>query len=687
MTLHRYVTRFSFIYATTFAGARHRCNVALVHLFFLFFVFTLSGGAAYPAFASLERPLLMQGKQTLFQRVVSKPGAKIYTKPYDAADIAIDQENLPVFSPLYVYTRDDGGWHRVGRTTSKAEGWIREKEVLNWNTALTLVFTPRVRRSPVLFFKTITDLKRFCEVDNIEAEQERLMEIIRRPPVPKNFPVLATEPDDMQGAVAENKFYLMPILSTEKEKSYREVLLLEVACVDGAMTNESVTEGSIGIAFVLDTTISMKPYIEQSRLVIRSIFEMMKETVKPENLNYAVVAFRSSTEATPGIEYRTRKVTDFKNSRESSAFDQALAAVQEAPVSTHSFNEDSLAGIQCALDELDWSPFNSRVIFLITDAGPLEQTDKFASVKMDTMQINELAESKNIKIVTIHIRSEQGKHNHAYARSEYRHLSRSKDGTVFYLDIPAVSNESGAKKYGGQMRDAQTFMSESVQKMNATLSELREYVNRLKERIRAAAEEGRKDGETLGQTLGYALLMDFLGSKQQTAAPEVPSGWIVDMDAARLVKRERIYSVYPAVMVSKGQLSDLQQVLETIHSKALTQRETDSKDFFKSIQLAVSKFANDPSIVAKDSQGQLKDIGVLGEFLHDLPYKSDIMNLTENDWYALSVGEQQEKINRLETLFEFYKEYDRDPAAWVNLGDSGTSKDEYVIRIPLTMLP
>lgn len=44
--------------------------------------------------------------------------------------------------------------------------------------------------------------------------------------------------------------------------------------------------------------------------------------------------------------------------------------MEQATVSSHDFNEDSLAGIYTAIDSLNWGPYSTRLILLVTDAGP-----------------------------------------------------------------------------------------------------------------------------------------------------------------------------------------------------------------------------------------------------------------------------------------------------------------------------
>src|SRR5262245_21558475 len=85
-------------------------------------------------------PLLMEGKKTLFQRVLTRPEAKPYDKPGGTAGNV-----LPPMTALYVYARQTAGgteWLEVGGgSDGKTIGWLRAEESVPWRQTLTLAFT------------------------------------------------------------------------------------------------------------------------------------------------------------------------------------------------------------------------------------------------------------------------------------------------------------------------------------------------------------------------------------------------------------------------------------------------------------------------------------------------------------------------------------------------------------------
>ena len=134
-----------------------------------FFALLLLLLVAVPALQAA--PLLQEGKKTLYQRVVSHPGAMPLKEARDGAPAA--REALVPFTVLYVYARQ-GDWLQVGLDTRAPLGWLKKDQATDWNQSLTLLFTPRTGRDPVLFFKTEKDLKGLCEAADMEKQLDSL---------------------------------------------------------------------------------------------------------------------------------------------------------------------------------------------------------------------------------------------------------------------------------------------------------------------------------------------------------------------------------------------------------------------------------------------------------------------------------------------------------------------------------
>jgi len=153
----------------------------------------------------------------------------------------------------------------------------------------------------------------------------------------------------------------------------------------------------------------------------------------------------------------------------------------------------------------------------------------------------------------------------------------------------------------------------------------------------------------------------------------------------QLTRNRQSPTVQVAVLLTKNQLSDLQQQLKIIIDNAERTKKTDSRDFFQGILSASANMVRDPSRLGSAGAKNLSELGILGEFLDGLPYKSDIMLLHEEDWYRMSVGEQTAFVNRLKSRIARYEEYDKDTSNWESFGSP--QPGDWVYRVPLTMLP
>ena len=624
-------------------------------------------------------PLLQEGKRTLYQRVISHPTAQLYAQASDQSQVV--DKGLRPFTPLYVYERGQG-WLNVGKGTNKADGWIKADLTTPWNQSLTLLFSNRSQRDPVIFFRDTKALQDICDAPDMS---ERLVSLQLSVAKKKTGPeVVASEP--MTSSVDLDRFYLMPIL--EMQEPYEGTKFLCVASIDpGQIPGSQYHQGKggtaadptkkaprTGIAIVMDTTISMQPYIEQSRQLIKTIYDRLQKENLTEHVGFAFVAFRNSTAVKPELEYVSTVVSDFVTASNRKELESRLAKVREAKVSTHSFNEDSLAGVYNAIESLSWDEYDSRIILLVTDAGPLPSDDRYRSVAMEPQEMADFAGQKGIWIVAVHIKTPAGASNHDYAEQAYRTLSM-KNGSAQYQSIKTSNPKEGARYFAAVAESLAKTMEQVV-----TLTTQGKMLTRPRD---AAPKNPEEDAAQLAQRLGYALQLEYLGRANKTPAPQVVSSWITDMDLAHLARGQRVPNVEVAVLLTKAQLNDLHAQIGAIIDNAERTKKTDSTDFFQGILSASARTARDPNM---PTQGKtLAELGVLGEFLDGLPYRSEVMLLTEEDWYRKSIGEQTAFINRLKSKLARYEEYDRDRKNWETFGTF--SANDWVYRVPLNMLP
>jgi serine/threonine-protein kinase PpkA len=167
----------------------------------------------------------------------------------------------------------------------------------------------------------------------------------------------------------------------------------------------------------------------------------------------------------------SKVVSDLKDGRQRAAFEAALADTREAEVSTHSFNEDAFAGLKTAVEELNWKPYQSRLIFLITDAGAIRNDDPYSSTGMNEPEIADIAAAKGIKIFVLHIKTPLGKrvNNFPYAEAQYKALTGQADPSIgdLYVPVDATKTAEGVRTFGQLVEGVAVQMVELVRATSA----------------------------------------------------------------------------------------------------------------------------------------------------------------------------------------------------------------------------
>lgn len=615
-----------------------------------------------------ERPLLMPGKTTLYQRILAKPGAQLLSAPGAATG-----EALPAFSVLYVYARrnqDGQSWMQVGAASDgRVQGWIAVEQAADWKQSLVLKFTERSGRAPVLFMQQAADVERL--IDRTSQARELLLKAQNDPEqVPQ---VVALEPTS--SAVPQDQFYLMPIFDFREafDAEGQPVQLLNIASIDPGSAAQSSAEQPTaasdtgfrtGIVLVVDTSVSMQPYIDRVRQVVSELQSQLQARGELDNVSFGLVGYRNSTARTPGLQYLSKTLVSLEEGSDPQRFLRAAEQVQATTVSSHSFNEDAFAGVMQAVEGMDWSSYGGRLILLVSDAGALRKNDPYSSTQMNEAEVRQAALSKQIKIFALHLRTPAGKTNHASAEQQYRVLTADSNPQIgdLYVSVP-----------GG---DVQAF-GERVREIGSTFAELAQQV-----RAQQAPVPPQLSGGTnlaaKSQAIGYAMHMDFLGRRSASQAPQLVSAWTADRD----LSNPNLPTLQVCVMLTKLQLNDLQQSLKLIVDAA-RKTKTSPADFFSEIASASAYMSRDPAALRQGAN--LAQSGVLGEYLDGLPYRSKALSMTQDLWLSLSVAEQEDFIDELESKIRLYETFHNDMANWVRFGNAEPGDALY--RVPLSTLP
>lgn len=624
---------------------------------------------ADPAVSPSSTPLLMEGKHNLYQKIITRPGVVLSDSPSN-------QNAKPIegFKVFYVYkrqkdTQGNEDWLQVGSDThGHIVGWVPADKVINWAHTMVGAFTNPAGRERSLFMKNEQDEKQIL-LD--QSGGDKAKELAKNALAGNPGPVIAMEPETYVDIT--HNFYLLPILDAQQidRPSGPPLRLLHVVSAPSQKSKPDSSPANLrnfkaSLVFVMDTTVSMEPYIEQTQAAVKSLINSIKNTAVKDNFRFGLVAFRDSLKDNPLLEYETKVFArpDFKQPVDS--VNNAIASVHDAKVSSKSFDEDAIAGIKIALDEIDWNQSAGKYIILVTDAGAREANDPHSITKLGIEEIKQLAESKGVAVFVVHLLTPAGQkiNNHTRAASQYRKLSQFGTAGSLYFPVRGGTPEAFSEVI-------QTLTMALLQQVADTTGRPIAGLNPSKKNAQS------KKAEDQIKVVSQAMRLAYMGKEENTSVPDVISSYTTDRDLTNPVKK----AIEVRVLLTKNQLSDLAQSLQIILKTGLAGR-TEPQTFFTQLRSAFATAARDPQKIS-----QSKNIGgLLGEYLQGLPYKSDIMNISEQDWLAMGAIAQRTVLNNVESRLRLYQEYESHPDLWVQLTGS-KDPGEAVYPVPLEALP
>lgn len=618
------------------------------------------------------------------RRVLTLPGAIVH--PIDEG--GRDRE-LPVFSILYeLGDREIDGrtYLAIGRTSDRHEGWIDRTQTEDWRSMLVLQYAPLGNRRPVVFWSGTEPLAEILDSHFTGPQHAaQLYENIAAGTHDQNA-VIAIEP--ARPVAADTRPYFMPIIDHVPERfddiDGTEVFLLELAMVnlqsrereqvvsesdlltaDTNRNTKAVTEFKTGVVFVVDSTLSMGPYIEGVRDFMRSFRQTTIDGAFADRMGFGLVGYRDSVTPDARIEYTTRAFLPLATEVSDGDFAAALSQIKPSGVSTKDWREDAFAGIEDALTQTDWSEYDARYVILVTDAGPRVLGDALArNASLGPRSIGRLAERQGVSLSIVHMLTEEGSVDHRAATAAYAELARARGGSV-----PAYFTVRG----DGPARFRETLTALG-QELAGPLSRLRQGVVigtdpalDIFEGETFRALEGLDgapvviDDKTGSDALADGIVselfrfqQEYLGELDGGEAPDFYRAWVADRDLVD----PRVPSLDVKVLITRDQLSDLTSRLRDLVSR-LDAKETGARDAFSTIVAASSRAAYDPSAAVGEA--------LMPDYIAALPYKSRFLSLKLDEWDGLGSQQQGEILKTVRDRINLFGEIARTEASWLEL--------------------
>jgi hypothetical protein len=624
-------------------------------------------------------PLLMPGKKSLYQRVLTRPEATLYAQAGETSS-ALARRITP-FTVYYVFDRKrigDAQWLEIGPQKHRhPTGWVADRQVIDWKQTLILTFKEPLSQDRVLLFKDKASLKDLIESGDLFG-YHLLYEKAAAHEISPDSPVIAIQPKAYVDILED--FYLVPILAHEDiYVGTEQGLLLNVAALPlkQERSPHAVREQDYrsGIVFVIDSTLSMGPYIDRTRQAVRKIYRAIDSSGLQGKVSFGLVAYRDNPSVVSGLDYLTRVYATLDEGTDPDAFFERVDTLKPARVSSKDFREDAFAGIKRAIDDMNWQDYEARYVVLITDAGARAGGDPLADTGLDVEALRQLARDKGVSIWVLHLLTPEGRSDHATATEQYRRLSEYPGIGALYYPV-----ETGSVTEFGQALD--TFA--------------REITQQVKEATRGVApapvaqvpkDEPLDEFRRKVATLGYALRMRYLHKTDNGRIPSVFEAWVVDRDIAEPQRP----SLEVRVLLTRDQLSDLQYVLKKVLETA-EEGVFSPRDFLDELKSVAATISRDPAATGASTrttggrEENLADLGYMREYIDGLPYTGEVMNLSLQTWENWSAKDQFRFLSRLESKINYYQAIHDNTDLWVSL-DGGPITGDSVFPIALKMLP
>ena len=638
-------------------------------------------------------------------------------------------------------------WYEVGSDNrGTVLGWMSSDDVFEWKQTMCLSYTHPEGRFPVLMFDKKANLESLTAM-NPEKRQEAVEKYyldITMGGLPQDYPIVTVEPKKAVDITKE--FYLLPILEFDEiELDNREARILKLAAVTGeeadARTSSDIRKNKeylqeavldrnsvspktleklgVDIVWVMDTTNSMMPYVTQTLKVVEDASKRISANADlAKAVKFGVWGYRDS-KTIPDIGYDVKNYTEQLQGID--RFVETLKTVDVTTVGSQGYAEDVFSGVHGAVSETAWSPDAMRLVILVGDAPSHEPGHQWNASGQSAETLRSLANERNVTVYTIHIKDPdpRAEQYHALAEGQFQTLSTNRgvqgevtysstsstdlagfekvtkdvtDSIIHFVEdayqkrneaasvVPAAPVQPTAPTDPGSSDKGSDFATPSPPAMADTPKSVNLDLFTESSQTPGSGEVNAKsDAQNKTDAALKAAFVQWVGSQDGAKAPRDVVAWVTDKD----LLTTDIQSLEVRLLINKQQLDSLRETLKTILA-AGRKGQISGEDFFSSLQAAAATTARDPEMIKRAKS--LAQSGLVPEFLVGLPYRSRIMDMTNELWSSWSVDEQDMFLADLEARIMAYETIHDGPEGWVQLNKSD-DPSEYVYPIPMELLP
>lgn len=651
-------------------------------------------------------------------RVLIRPASAIYDAGGDDADVI--RGNLPPFRPWYVYgaegvdlsdPENPKGWYQVGyERDGEPFGWVRAGDALLWRSSLVVTYTNRGsgaeedKRSPVLMFSEIGDVKAMMEASDPGAVSGGLIEAIEAGDLDKarESGVVMMEPKRFVDF--KNGFYMLPVVDFEvfsvglDEQARYLQLAAAVPQTDEdigrgatAVTNEdartnavateadgqmvAASELGIDIKFVIDMTGSMQPYLDATRDAVGRILNRVAERGLPDDaVSYGLVGYTDE----PG-QCRDCAFPYARNfTPEPVSGEEIVRLLSSDPAARASGGGDWPETVYAGLREAVQSNWRDNALPIVVAIGDALSKDLGGDGNRLTAEsarslADNAAGERSVTVISMHARpAEAGASANRTAEEQFRAIARN----------PGTQSDSyiGFDVSMSDARGIENAFATAVQEAGDTLVAIVERVrggdtSSLAEE-RAPAPEG--DVGAVVEEAVNAALVQYLGA--EAVRPNDLTAWAVDVDPVNTF----VQSLDVRVLMEKRDLADLVKTMESLLEQ-YRKAEMLGTDFFEELQAAGVGGILDEGATERDA-ATLAGSGLSRSFIASLPYRSALLELTPETFANMTADDREFFEADLEDKIFILTDYLNDPDVWTKLSPD-VGELSAVFPVPLSDLP
>jgi hypothetical protein len=174
-----------------------------------------------------------------------------------------------------------------------------------------------------------------------------------------------------------------------------------------------------------------------------------------------------------------------------------------------------------------------------------------------------------------------------------------------------------------------------------------------------------------------AQLAATLASSKEAMPPRDITAWVLERD---LINPE-LRALEVRVLLTRTDMNNLIQALDSLLHQ-IKQSIVTPMEFFIGLQAVVTMALQDQEITLKAAE-RLTDAGLLQAWIESLPYKSEILEMSEEMFEELPADERAHLEENVASKLELYRKINENSDLWVVLDAS----DDHVYPLPLSALP